>query len=99
MSLQEIDANKMSIENGEGRIDLIIKRVKELDIKMEKGNIFLKLYGSNFNLDLETKEGVIRVFGDEKQKTYKKNDDSNINNIKVKLEIGNIYVHDISYIN
>jgi DUF4097 and DUF4098 domain-containing protein YvlB len=99
ISLQEIDANKINIDNGEGRIDLIIKRVEDLDIKMEKGNIFLKLYGSNFNLDLETKEGIIRVFGEEKQNTYNENEESNINNIKVKLETGNIYVHDVSYIN
>ena len=99
ISLQEIDANKINIDNGEGRIDLIIKRVEDLDIKMEKGNIFLKLHGSNFNLDLETKEGIIRVFGEEKQNTYNENEESNINNIKVKLETGNIYVHDVSYIN
>ena len=99
ISLQEINAKKIDIENGEGRIDLIIKRVEDLNIKMEKGNVFLKLHGSNFNLDLETKEGVIRVFGEEKQNTYTKNEEINKSNIEVKLEKGNIYVYDMSYIN
>lgn len=99
MSLREIEANKIKINNGEGRIDLTIKNVKDLEIKMGKGNILLKLYGSNFNLDLETKNGSIRVFGKEKQNTYYNHDEFNTNNIKVKIETGNIYVYDMSYIN
>ncbi|SDC85036.1 DUF4097 family beta strand repeat-containing protein [Geotoga petraea] len=99
ISLQGIDARKIEVSNKKGRIDMIIKNVENLNIDMEKGNIFLKLYGDDFNLDIETKNGDIRVFGEEKDDKYKSSNQNNTNNIKVRLDTGNIYIDDISYIN
>jgi len=99
ISLQGIDAKKIEVSNKKGRIDMIIKNVENLTIDMEEGNIFLKLYGDDFNLDIETKNGDIRVFGEEKDDKYKSSNQNNTNNIKVRLDTGNIYIHDISYIN
>ncbi len=99
ISLQGIDARKIEVINKKGRIDMIIKNVENLNIDMEKGNIFLKLYGDDFNLDIETKNGDIRVFGEEKDDKYKSSNQNNTNNIKVRLDTGNIYIDDISYIN
>lgn len=99
ISLQGIDAKKIEVSNKKGRIDMIIKNVENLTIDMEEGNIFLKLYGDDFNLDIETKNGEIRVFGEGKDDKYKISNQNNTNNIKVRLDTGNIYIHDISYIN
>lgn len=99
ISLQEIVGNKININNGKGRIDLIIKKIKNLNINMQEGNIYIKLYGDKFNLDLKTKEGKVRVFGDEEESDYKYNNKTYSNNIRVELKKGNIYVYDVSFLN
>ncbi|MGM0641106.1 MAG: DUF4097 family beta strand repeat-containing protein [Thermotogota bacterium] len=99
ISLQDIIAKKINIKNDEGRVDVIIKQIDDLNIKMKAGNVFIKVYGQNFNLDLKTKDGTIRVFGEEKESEYKRNNETYENNIKVHVENGNIHVYDVSYLN